>query len=166
MTIVILSSELSNIFTAMSSGTLLSDHVKVVLSFRVHKFAELKIKTEVYKSFPLEMADYWPGMTLEEKHEEDDVEVDDDDNNDGGDYDDDYDPSPQTPHTPRKDPVGRLSEDMKEHQLQIIDGVGTKKYPQKSCRMCAAHRRREDTTYICNTCEVPRAKGDCFHEVG
>jgi hypothetical protein len=43
------------------------------------------------------VADYWAGISLEETHEEDDVEV----------ADDDDDPSPPTPHAPRRDPVGR-----------------------------------------------------------
>jgi hypothetical protein len=51
------------------------------------------------KSFLLEVADYWVGMSLEETHEEDDVEA----------ADEDDDPSPPTPHAPRRDPVGRLS---------------------------------------------------------
>jgi hypothetical protein len=52
-----------------------------------------------HKSFLLEVADYWIGMSLEETHEEDDVEATDEDD----------DPSPPTPHAPRRDPVGRLS---------------------------------------------------------
>jgi hypothetical protein len=54
------------------------------------------------------------GMTLEETHEEDDVEAADEDN----------DPIPPTPHAPRRGPVGRLSGDMKEHQLQAAAGAG------------------------------------------
>jgi hypothetical protein len=32
----------------------------------------------------------------------------------------DYDPSPPTPHAPRRDPVKRPSGDMKEYKLQAI----------------------------------------------
>jgi biotin-(acetyl-CoA carboxylase) ligase len=67
-----------------------------------------------YKSFLLEVADYCTGMTLEETHEEDDIATADEE--DG--------PSPLTPHAPRRDPVGRLSGDLKERQLQAIVGVG------------------------------------------
>jgi hypothetical protein len=52
-------------------------------------------------------------MTLEETHEENKVEA----------ADEDDDPSPPTPHAPRRSPVGRLSGDVKEHQLQAIFGV-------------------------------------------
>jgi hypothetical protein len=106
-----------------------------------------------YKSFLLEAADYWAGMTSEETHEEDDVEAADDDDDDC---------SPSTPHAPRRDPFGRLSRDMKEHQFQAIVGVGKKKYPQKPCRVCAAHRKCKDMRYICSTFKVPLRKGDCF----
>jgi hypothetical protein len=58
-----------------------------------------------YKSFPLEVTDYWSGITLEESHDEDDVEV----------ADEDDDPGRPTPHPPRRDPVRRLAGDMKEH---------------------------------------------------
>jgi hypothetical protein len=50
-----------------------------------------------YKSFLLEVTDYWTGMTLQETHEEEDIEA----------ADEDEDPSPPTPHAPRRDPVGR-----------------------------------------------------------
>jgi hypothetical protein len=63
-----------------------------------------------YKSFLLEVADYWARMSLEGTHEEDDIEAAD---------------------APRRDPVWRLSGDMKEHQIQAIVGVGKRKYPQK-----------------------------------
>jgi hypothetical protein len=55
-----------------------------------------------YKSFLLEVADYWADMTLEETHEEDNIGASDED--DG--------PSPPIPHAPRRDPVGRLSGDL------------------------------------------------------
>jgi hypothetical protein len=51
-------------------------------------------------------------MVSEETHEEDDVES----------ADENDDPSPPTPHATRRDPVGRPSVDMEEHQLQAIVG--------------------------------------------
>jgi hypothetical protein len=78
-----------------------------------------------YESLLLDVAAYWAGMTLEETPEEDDVEA----------AGEDDDPSPPTQYAPRRDPVGRLSAEMKEHQLQEIVGVGKKKYPQKPCRV-------------------------------
>jgi hypothetical protein len=52
-------------------------------------------------------------MMIEETHEEDHVEAAEDD-----------DPSPQTSHAPRRDPVGTLSGDMTEQKLEVIVGVG------------------------------------------
>jgi hypothetical protein len=52
-------------------------------------------------------------MTSVETHDVGDAEA----------ADDDDDPSPPTPHTPRRDPVGGLSGNMKEHQLQATVGV-------------------------------------------
>jgi hypothetical protein len=69
-------------------------------------------------------------MTLEGTFEVDNVEATDED--DG--------PSPATPHAPRRDPVMRLSGDIKQHQLQAIVAVGKNKCPQKPCRLCAAHK--------------------------
>jgi hypothetical protein len=109
-----------------------------------------KWQTQDQKSFLLEVADYCTGMTLEETHEEDNI----------GAADEDDGPSPPTPHAPRRGPVGRLSGYMKKHQLQEIVGVGGNKYPQKPCRVCAAHRKRKNTRYICNTCKVPLRKED------
>jgi hypothetical protein len=80
-------------------------------------------------------------MTLEETHDEDGAEAADED---------DY-LSPPTPHAPRRDPAGRLSGDMKEHQLQAIVGVGKKKYPQKPCKVCAAHKKNVKTPDISAT---------------
>jgi hypothetical protein len=96
------------------------------------------------------VADYWAGMTLEETQEDHDVEAADEDDNS----------SPPTPHASRRDPVGRLSGDMKQHQLQAIFGIGRKKYPPKPCRVRAAQIKRKDTRYICNTCKVPLHKCD------
>jgi hypothetical protein len=90
-------------------------------------------------------------MTLEETHEEDDV----------GAADEDEDTSPPTPHAPRRDPVGRLSGDMKEHQFQAVVGVRKKKYPQKPCRVCAAHKKKGYQIYMQHI-QSPLHEGDCF----
>jgi hypothetical protein len=106
-----------------------------------------------YKPFLLEVADYWAGMSLEETHEEKDVE--------GADEGDD--PSPPAPQAPRRDPVGRLSGDM-EHQLQAIVGVAKRKYPQKPCRVRAANKKCQNArcTCICKPSKISLHKGDCF----
>jgi hypothetical protein len=58
-----------------------------------------------YKTFLLEVTDYWAGMSLQLLHEENYVEAADED--DG--------PSPSLPHAPRKISAGKLSGDLKEH---------------------------------------------------
>jgi hypothetical protein len=86
-------------------------------------------------------------MSLEQTHEEEDIEA----------ADEDGDASPPTPHAPRRDPVGRLSGDLKEHQLQAIVGGGKKKCPQKLCRVCDAHKESRRQIYLQNM-----HKGECF----
>jgi hypothetical protein len=104
--------------------------------------AEHRMETEV-RIISIEAADYWAGMSLEQTHEENDVEA----------AGEDSDPSPPTPHGQRGDPVGRLSGDMKEHQLQATVGAG-----KNHCRACAANKIRKDTRYVCKTCRFPCIK--------
>jgi hypothetical protein len=99
--------------------------------YQVHKLQNLGSILK-HNSVLLEVADCWAGTTLEETHEEDDVEAADDDHDD---------PSQPTPHAPRSDPVGRLSGDMKEHQLQAVVGAGKNKCPQKPCIVYVAHKK-------------------------
>jgi hypothetical protein len=51
---------------------------------------------------------------------------------------------------------------MKKHKFQAVVGVGEKKYLQKPCRMCAAHKKSKDARYICNICKVPLHEGKYF----
>jgi hypothetical protein len=70
----------------------------------------------------------------------------------------------QTPtgRTPKLDPPGRLSGDMKKHTLESIVGSGKKKFPTKPCKVCSAHKKRSETRYICSFCKAPLHKGSCF----
>jgi hypothetical protein len=77
-------------------------------------------------------------MTSEETHEEDNIEAAEED--DG--------PSPPTSHAPRIFPVGRLSGDMKEFQLQAIVGDGKKKYPV-CVRLRGGGGKVRTARYIC-----------------
>jgi hypothetical protein len=86
-------------------------------------------------------------MSLEETHEEGDIEATDEND----------DPGPPTPHAPRRNPVGRMSGDVK-----AIVGVEKRKYPHKSCSVCAANKKYKDTRCICRTFKIPQHKGDCF----
>ena len=71
--------------------------------------------------------------------------------------------STQTPRVP-EDPPGRLSGDMWKRVLQKIVGSerGERKYPARRCHVCAAHKQRSETRYICKFCLVPLHKGECF----
>lgn len=69
-----------------------------------------------------------------------------------------------TKRAPYKDHPGRLSGNIKDHFITLIIGSGKKKYPQRICRVCAAHKKRSETRYTCNFCGVPLHKGDCFQK--
>jgi len=76
-------------------------------------------------------------------------------------------PEKQTnPRGPNQDLPGRLSGDFRIHKLEkIVGGVeGKKKYPARRCKVCAAHKKRSETRYICKFCVVPLHKGSCFEK--
>jgi len=72
--------------------------------------------------------------------------------------------SSQTPRVPYEDPAGRLLVDMRKHELEKFVGCerGKRKYPARGCHVCAAHKKRSETQYICKFCLVPLHKGECF----
>jgi len=72
--------------------------------------------------------------------------------------------SAQTPRVPHEDPPGRLSGDMRKQVLEKIVGSkrGKRKYPARRCHVCAAHKQRSETWYICKFSLVPLHKGYCF----
>jgi hypothetical protein len=37
-------------------------------------------------------------------------------------------------------------------------------YPARQCKVCAAHKKRSATRYICKFCVVPLHKGSCFEK--
>jgi hypothetical protein len=51
--------------------------------------------------------------------------------------------------------------DNQEHHLQAVVRVGKKKYPQKPCRVYAAHKKHQDTGYICKE----HAKSSCIKDI-
>ncbi|XP_043789527.1 longitudinals lacking protein, isoforms H/M/V isoform X44 [Apis laboriosa] len=61
-----------------------------------------------------------------------------------------------------EDPPQRLSMNWKQHRLQKIQSSGTKKFPQRSCRVCKVHGKRKDTCYMCEYCRVPLCRIKCF----
>jgi len=72
--------------------------------------------------------------------------------------------STQTPCVPHEDPPGRFSGDMRKHVLEKIVGSerGKRKYRARRCHVCAAHKQRNETWYICKFSLVSLHKGECF----
>jgi len=58
----------------------------------------------------------------------------------------------------------RLSGDMQKHVLEKVVGSerGKRKYPARRCHVCAAHKKRSETWYICKFCTP---QGVMFPEV-
>jgi hypothetical protein len=69
-----------------------------------------------------------------------------------------------TPKGPKKDPPGRLSGDFRIYKLEKLVVVGRKKnmYPERQCKLCAAHKERSETRNSCKFCVVPLHRGSCF----
>jgi len=67
---------------------------------------------------------------------------------------------------PKQDPPGRLSGDFRIHKLEKIvgGGEGKKKCPARQCTVCAVHKERSETRYICKFCVIPLHKGSCFEK--
>jgi hypothetical protein len=61
-------------------------------------------------------------------------------------------------NAPRRDPIGRLSRYMKEHQLQAIVGIGRKNIHRNpvECVRLTKNVRTPDI-HIYKTCQVPTA---------
>ncbi|CAK9833059.1 hypothetical protein ANTRET_LOCUS9797 [Anthophora retusa] len=64
--------------------------------------------------------------------------------------------------TSRQDSNLRLLADLRKHKLEKITTTSKVKYPTRKCRVCAAHKIRGETRYICSFCKVALHKGDCF----
>jgi len=71
-----------------------------------------------------------------------------------------------TPRGPKQDLPGRLFSDFRIHKLEKIvgGGEGKKKCPVRQCKVCAAHKKRSETRYICKFYVVPLHKGSCFEK--
>jgi hypothetical protein len=70
-----------------------------------------------------------------------------------------------TPRGPSADQFGELSGNLSKHNLRKIvgGGQGKKKYQVRQCRVCSAHKKRNETKCICEFCVVPLHKG-CWFE--
>lgn len=117
-------------------------------AFRVYKYHNSDSKLS-YKNFLLETANNWAAINTNTD------ETDEEEEEEGPE-------KSTTPRAPHQDPPGRLlGGEVKKHKLQAIV-TGNKKYPSKPCRVCAAHKKRKETRYICSFCTVPLHKGECF----
>jgi len=52
--------------------------------------------------------------------------------------------------------------DAKKHKIIKIFTGGKKKNPQKQCHVCASHKKKSLTCFMCEHCNVPLHKGECF----
>jgi len=66
-----------------------------------------------------------------------------------------------TPRGPKQDLPGRLSGDFRIHKLEKIvgGGEGKRKYPARLCKVCAAHKKRSESRYICKSALFRFTKG-------
>ena len=74
-------------------------------------------------------------------------------------------PERQTiPREPKQDPPDRLFGYFIIHKLEKIvgGGEGKRKCSARQCKVCAAHKKRSETRYICKFCIVLLHKGPCF----
>ena len=70
-----------------------------------------------------------------------------------------------TPRGPKLDPLGRLSGDFRTQAgKNCCWWEGGKKYPVRQCKVCAAHKKRSSTRYICKFSVVPLHKRSCFEK--
>lgn len=75
---------------------------------------------------------------------------------------DDTQPIPEpTRRVAKSDHPGRLS-NFGKHKLINIVTSGRSSKPLRQCRVCAVHKKRSRTSFVCKFCEVPLHKGDCF----
>lgn len=71
------------------------------------------------------------------------------------------DPQPSTSTSSKTNEPNRLL-DAKKHKIVKIVTGGIKKNPQRQCRVCATHKKNSLTCFMCQFCNVPLHKGECF----
>jgi len=71
-----------------------------------------------------------------------------------------------TPKGPKQDLPDRLSSDFRIYKLEKIfgGGEGKRKYPARSCKVCAAHKKQNETRCLCKFCIVPLHRGSRFEK--
>ena len=62
---------------------------------------------------------------------------------------------------PKLEPLGRLCGNSIICKLEkfVGGGEGKKKYPTRQCNMCAAHKKRNETRYLCKSARFRYTKG-------
>ena len=77
-------------------------------------------------------------------------------------FSDDSDDNALPPKTPKHDPASRLKGGFNSHHICTLPSTGTKKYPQRKCRLCTKNGRRKDTRYFCKECQIALCNKPCF----
>jgi hypothetical protein len=74
-------------------------------------------------------------------------------------------PDNQTaPKAPKQNPPGRLSDDFRIYKLEKIVGTEKRQNRARQHKVCAAHKKRSETRYICKFCIAQLHKGSCFEK--
>ncbi|XP_026469574.1 piggyBac transposable element-derived protein 4-like [Ctenocephalides felis] len=71
------------------------------------------------------------------------------------------DPGPSTSY--RRNIFPKRLLDASKHNIVKITG-GKKIHPQRQCHVCATHKKKSLTCFMCQLCSVPLHKGECFHK--
>ena len=61
------------------------------------------------------------------------------------------------------DQPGRLSMDLRKHQLENIPRTEKTQCPQRQCRVCTANKIKSKTRHMCKFCKVPLHRDNCFY---
>jgi hypothetical protein len=75
-------------------------------------------------------------------------------------------PSTPTPHRPHVDPLGDSRVICGNTLMKIVKSEHSKgKHPSRQCRVCAVHKKRSMTVYICKFCVMPLHKGNVSRNI-
>lgn len=104
-----------------------------------HVFRTINAVKKTYKSFLLHVAKEWIKAADEVAEEA----------------------VPSTSRASNRDTPTRLSLDARKHKCINITGNSVHRV-QRQCKVCAAKKKKSRTCFMCQQCNVPLHKGDCF----
>jgi hypothetical protein len=108
------------------------------------------IKKVSYKNFPHEVGRSWISVVQNQSESSsDDLQL----------------PEKQTPRSLNRTHQADCG-DFRLHKFvkMFADGEGKKKYPARQCKVCAIHKKRSESRYICKFCVVLLHKRACFEK--